>query len=178
MVMAVSGSGATSTEPRDDDNRYQRRDFWARRVFVVLLAAFLLAAAVGVFGVRTVEKTASGGGYDLTVRYASVTRSGLASVWSVEVRSDRGFDGPITLANDASYFDMFDENGLDPEPTASTQDDERLEWEFDPPDGDVFVVSFDARIEPAAQWGATGRTRLLVDDAEVVAVSYTTTVMP
>lgn len=54
----------------------------------------------------------------------------------------------MTLATTASYLELFDENGLDPEPASTTADGDRVIWEIDPPDAAVLSVSFDARIEP------------------------------
>jgi hypothetical protein len=147
-------------------------------VALACLFVFLGAGAVGVFGVRTRTVTATGGGYELTVTYAAVTRPGLATPWAVEVRRQGGFDGPVTIAASAAYLEMFDENGLDPDPSASTADPDFVEWEFDPPNGDTLAVSFDARLEPARQWGRSGTVKVLVDDAAVTTASFRTWVMP
>jgi hypothetical protein len=149
-----------------------------RRVSLICIFAFLIAGLAGAFGVRTREVTATGNGYELTVTFATVTRPGLATPWSVDVQRPGGFDGPITIAATSDYLDMFDENGLDPDPSASTADPEFVVWEFDPPMGDTLSVSFDARIEPAQQWGRSGTVKVLADDAEVVQASFRTWVMP
>ena len=101
------------TPPDDDDVGYQRREPWVRRVFVVLLAAFVLAAALGVPGVGRRWSRLLGMGYELTVHYRRVTRPGLATPWSVEVRSLDGaeFDGPVVIETTADYFGLFDETG-------------------------------------------------------------------
>jgi hypothetical protein len=50
-------------------------------------------------------------------------------------------------------------------------------WEFDPPPGETFRLSFDARIEPSVQWGLEATTE--VEHAgEVASVTYRTWVMP
>jgi len=174
----TDGAG-TSTAPAPNDDRAVRRSRASRRVFIVALVAFLAVGALGGYGVRTRSTRSSGGGYDLEVRYASVTRPGLASPWSVEIRRAGGFDGPVRLATTARYFDSFDENGLSPDPTASTTDGERIIWEFEPPPGDMLVVSFDARIEPAVQlsW-VTATTSVLDGDTAVASVRYRTVVLP
>lgn len=151
----------------------------ARRIVLALLFAILLAGIAGAFGVRTREATAIANGYELTVTYAAVTRPGLATPWSVDVRRPGGFlEGPITIAASGEYLDMFDENGLDPQPSASTADPEFVVWEFDPPMGDTLSVSFDARLEPAKQWGRSGTVKVLDGETELVEVSFRTWVMP
>lgn len=132
------------------------------------------------FGVRTAEVSDSGGGYELTVHYASVTRPGLATPWSAEVRRTGGFEDPVTIASTNAYFDLFDENGLDPDPSKVTSDGERIIWEFEAPEeGDTLAISFDARIEPGQQFArTTATTTVMQDGAPVASVRYRTFVMP
>jgi hypothetical protein len=167
-----------STVPGEEPVDRLRRSRTLRRVALACLFVFLAAGLAGAFGVRTREASASNNGYELTVTFATVTRPGLATPWSVDVRRSGGFDGPITIAASSDYLDMFDENGLDPEPSSSTADPEFVVWEFEPPAGDTLSVSFDARIEPAKQWGRSGVVKVLAEDAEVVQASFRTWVMP
>lgn len=150
-----------------------------RRGFIVALVLFLSAGVLGVFGVRTGTVAAAGGGYELRVRYATVARPGLAVPWEVTIRRPGGFDGPVTLATDDAYFDLFDENSFDPEPTSTLSDGRRLIWEFDPPpDSDTMTVSLDTRTGPNTQWGDSATTEILEGGRPVVAVTYRTRVMP
>ena len=172
--MPTSLPTAPPAETLDDERRSQ----WAHRIFVAALGLFVVLGAVGFFGVRSAETSTSAEGYRLTVTYAKVTRGGLATPWSVEVRKEGGFDGPVVLAVTSSYLEMFDENGLDPDPAAATSDDEFTIWEFDPPSGDTLSVSLDARIEPAVQSGRGGVLQVRDGDRVVAAVSFSTRVMP
>jgi hypothetical protein len=172
------------TEPRPTDIRRQARSRLARRVFAVALGLFLALGALGVYGVRTRTVSAAGGGYELSVRYASVSRPGLATPWSLEVRRPGGFPDGVTVAVKSSYFDVFDENGLDPAPVEETSDGERTFWTFGPSAGDTISVSFDARIEPGVQvTRAKGRAEVLAaapgpEAATAVRVEFGTWVMP
>jgi hypothetical protein len=150
----------------------------SRRIFIALLFIFLALGLAGVLGVRTGTVSATGGGYEIEVEFARVTRPGLATPWSTTVRHPGGFDGPITIAVSSEYFDMFDENGLDPDPDGATADGEFVYWEFQPPAGDVFEVSFDARIEPARQWGREGVSRLMDGETVLAEARYRTWVLP
>jgi hypothetical protein len=107
-----------------------------------------------------------------------VSRAGLATPWSLEIRHPGGFDGPITVSTNSRYLDLLDENGFDPQPSKSTATADEIVWEFDPPDGDTIGISLDGRVEPGAQWGRTGETSVLVDGKPVVTVKYKTWVMP
>lgn len=166
------------TAPEESDLRRSRRARTARRVFMSLVAVVVLAGLSGWLGVRTATVTAAGGGYELTVTYANVSRPGLATPWSFEVRHPGGFDGPITISTTSSYLDMFDENGFDPEPSTMTATVEEVIWEFEPPPGDVLSVSLDARIEPGIQWGGSGETSILEDDEPVATARFTTWIAP
>jgi hypothetical protein len=171
---------STAPAPRSQASLVRARRL--RWLFAACLTAFLVIGLLGGYGVRHREVTAVGGGYELTVRFATVTRPGLASVWSVEVRRTDGaeLDGPVTIATNAAYFELFDENGLDPDPPSATTDGERLIWEVEPAEGATSVVlDFDARIEPAVQLTRKkGETSVLVDDEPVVGVTYHTNVLP
>ena len=173
--MARAGSSTLPDAPSPERLRLGRA---ARRVFIVLLFVFIGLGLAGVLGVRTGTVSATGGGYELEVTYARVTRPGLATPWSTTVRHPGGFEGPITIAVSSEYFDMFDENGLDPDPSGATADGEYVYWEFEPPDGDVLEVSFDARIEPARQWGRDGVSRLMDGNRVIAEARYKTWVLP
>jgi hypothetical protein len=170
-----------STLPPPPDLGAVKRGRFGRRVFTVALVTFLGLGLLGVYDLHLQEARATGGGYEVTVTYARVSRPGLATPWSVEIRRPGGFDDElVTLAVDATYFDAFDENGLDPDPVESFTDGERTIWRFQPPPGDVMDVSFDARIQPDVQMTRVkGRVSVLdPSDAPVVTVEFRTLVLP
>lgn len=181
---AEAARPSVPTEPEPTDIPRQVRARLARRIFVVALGLFLALGALGFYGVRTRTDSASAGGYEVSVHYASVSRPGLATPWSVEVSRPGGFPDGLTLAVMSSYFDAFDENGLDPAPVEETSDGERTFWRFGPSDADTIAVSFDARIEPGVQaTRVKGRVEVLdgppgPSSASVVALEFGTWVMP
>jgi hypothetical protein len=169
---------STSTLPTDSGLRYARIDRWVGVVIGVVLAAIVALALAGWFGVRTTTtSTRMSDGTEVEVHYAQITRPGLASPWALTVQRPGGFSGPITVRSTSDYFDLFDENGLDPDPAAATQDAEMVIWEFDPPPGDTFRLTFDARIEPGVQWGRPATTEVEIE-GEVATLTYRTWVMP
>jgi len=170
-----------STLPDPPQIRTVRRGRFGRRLFTIALVVFLGLGLLGLYGIRTGEVSASGGGYQLTVTYTKIIRPGLAGPWSVEIRHPGGFgDAPVTVAVTSSYFDAFDENGLDPDPAQSVSDGSRSIWKFDPPPGDVMAVSFDARIEPGVQLTRLKGEVAVLDEAgsDVVTARFRTLVMP
>jgi hypothetical protein len=172
------GQGGIPTAPEETDLAQSRRARALRRVFMALLAVFMLLGATGMLGVRSRTVSARGGGYELTVTYGQVSRPGLATPFGFEVRRPGGFDGPVTVSSDTAYLSMFDENGFDPQPTSVTATAEVIIWEFEPPPGDVLSVSFDARIEPGVQWGKSGQTSVMEDGRPVATARYHTWIMP
>ncbi len=167
------------TAPETVDLAVFRRARFGRRLFALGLTVFLLLGALDVYGVRTAEASATAGGDQLTVRYARVSRGGLATPWSVQLRRAGGFDrDTVTLAADSGYFDIFDENGFDPEPLESRTDGDRIVWTFRAPVGDTLTVDFDARIEPAVQLERAEGTVWLVDGPLPLSVGFSTFVMP
>lgn len=166
------------TAPEDTDLFTARRARIFRRMFMALLVAFLAVGLTGFLGLKSRTTTVEGGGYELSVTYAQVSRGGLATPWSLEVHHPGGFGGPVTISTKTSYLDLFDENGFDPEPSKVTATADEVIWEFEPPDGDTLGVSLDARLEPAVHWGRTGETSVLVDGRKVATARYRTWVMP
>jgi hypothetical protein len=166
------------TAPEETRLLVSRRARKLRRIFMTLVAVFLLLGATGFLGVRTTQVGARGGGYELTVTYGQVSRPGLATPFGIEIRHPGGFDGPVTVSSRSSYLSMFDENGLDPDPSSVTATAEQVIWQFDPPPGEVLSVSLDARVEPGVQWGRSGETSVLEDGHPVVTARYHTWIMP
>ena len=170
---------AHSTIPEQPPLERARRARTGRRAFLAGLAVFLLAGVLGLLGVRTSSVQATGGAYDVEVHYARVTRPGLAVPWTVTVRRDGGFDGPLTVATTSSYFDLFDENAFEPEPESVTTDGEWVIWEFKTPEhSDTMEISLDTRTGPNVQWGADATTAVLEEGRPVVEVDYRTWVLP
>jgi hypothetical protein len=108
------------TAPEEPNLLHSRRARTLRRLFMTLLFAVLAVGATGGHGVHSRTTTVQGGGYQLTVTYGQITRPGLATPWSLEIRHPGGFDGPITVSTNTKYLDLFDENGFDPQPSKST----------------------------------------------------------
>lgn len=167
-----------STEPEEQSPTSLARTKVLRRLGTALLCLLLLAAALGFLGVKTATAVQEGGGYRIEVTYGKIVRPGLAVPWQLEISKPGGFDGPITVAVNSSYFEMFDENGFSPDPSSSTSTADQEIWEFDPPDGETLLVSLDARIEPGVQWGKVGKASVLVEGVPAVTVSFKTWVVP
>jgi hypothetical protein len=171
-------SATTSTDPEELPFDEVRRARLVRRLVIGLLVAFLAAGAFELFGARTDQATAEASGYRLTVTYPSITRPGLPIRWEFEVDHAGGFDGPIRLATTFDYIHLFDISNLEPDATSATATSDDLIYVFDPPSGDSFRVAMDGNTEPGFHELPEATTTLFVDDEPVVAVTYSTKVMP
>ena len=167
---------STLTDLRTVDQNTRGRAI--RRGTVAFLAIIVLLGGVGAFGVRTTSVRTVAGGYELSVTYAAVSRAGLDTPWTVRVHRAGGFPGPIVLATTSDYFELFETQGLTPEPDSETTGERYTYQTFSPPPGDTLVVTFDAYIQPASQHGRPASTALLVEGREVARVDYRTRLAP
>lgn len=151
----------------------------SRRALLVLLAVLVLLGGTTLLGVRTDTKTVSDDEWGMTLTYPRTARGGLDTVWRVELTRSDGFNGPITLAVTARYFDIFETQGFNPEPASTTSDASLLYFEFDPPtQGDTFAVDYDAYIQPSSQLGRRGEVHLMEGDRSRLSIAYRTWLLP
>jgi len=180
----VPGDAARSsipTEPAPTELGRQRRARMARRGFVTVLVAFLALGALGFVGVRTRTASASGGGYELSLHYATIARPGLDVPWTLTVRHPGGFPDGVTVLVTSEYLDKLDQNGASPAPAAETTDGERTIWRFGPPPGDVLTISLDAQIQSGVQFTRVkGRVEVVAGSsrAATTGLDFSTLVMP
>lgn len=180
MFMAGSQREDTSAIPPDDSgtNGYETA---LRVAAVCLITVIVVAGLVGLLGVRTSVATAVGDGISVSVGHASITRAGLATPLSILVESVDGspLPGTLTTRVGADYMELFDENGIDPEPTSTFRNRQWTWWTFEVPDGaPELEISFDARLEPAVQWGRSSTAAVEVGGVEVASVDFSTWVLP
>ena len=145
------------------------------------MVVVLLLAATSLLGVRTGTVTAESEGYSIEVLRTQISRPGLATPFGVVISTIDGSDLPenITLRLDTSYLSIFDFNGLEPTPSASFSTDRWTWWSFDvPSDQSSLRIGLDARLEPSVQWARSGSATLEIDGTSLVAVDFTTWVIP
>lgn len=151
---------------------------WSRRGFLIVLALFVIAGLLGFLGVRTSTARTEMAGWSLTVEHATTARTGLDVPWQVTVNHPGGFGQELTLAVTGDYFEIFESQGFDPEPSDETRDGHTLYLTFQAPPGDTFVVAYDAYVQPSAQAGRDGTVAVMVDGEPVAATDFRTRLLP
>jgi len=149
-----------------------------RRTGIGILAAFVLAGAVGLFGIRTRTVSAAAGGYDISVQYPATDRPGQPIHWVVTVRHPGGFGGPVDISVTQSYLDILDMNDIEPSPSGSVTSGDSVVWTFDKPEGETLRVSIDALVQLNTHFGAENTVAVLDHAVPVVQVHYRTWVAP
>ena len=172
--MEIPGSTIDQVESRSPNER----SVWARRAFLAGLLVFVLAGLAGFLGVRTDVVTDAQQDYEVSLRHASLARAGFDVPWQVTVRHPGGFGQDLELAVTGDYFDIYETQGFAPEPSESTRDGDTLYLTFDAPEGDTFVLSYDAYIQPSSQIGRDGALSVVVDGAWVATVEFRTRLLP
>lgn len=174
-VMTVSASTIEGLERQPAG----RAAAWWRRAMLLAMVAAIAAGLLGLLGVHTSTRSATAGGYHLSLQYPATARAGLDTSWQVRVEHPGGFGKTLTLAVTGAYFRMFETQGFEPDPSKSTRDGKTLYLTFDPPpDSDTFVVDFDGYIQPASQQGGTARLAVIEKDRPVVWLDYRTRLLP
>ena len=149
-----------------------------RRIVLAVLTLIVLAGVTGFLGVRTGTVTANGDGYAMQLEYAQIARAGLDVPFDVTLKHEGGFDGDIVLAMTADYFDIFEHQGVSPEPDSESSEGPMVYMTFTAPQGNEFRMGYDIYIQGSSQVGASGEVWLSVDDKPLLLVSFTTVLLP
>lgn len=167
------------TIPPDTTEHNSRVDMGFQVALYVIVAALVLASATGWIGVRTGVAAAQAEGYTLEVRHGRVTRSGLPTPLVVSVSRPRGLPEHLDIRIETEYLKLFDLHGIWPVPASTYAAGGITTWSFDVPRGsDEITITYDGRIEPAAQGPRTGMITLVVDGRVVASVTFRTWVVP
>jgi len=144
------------------------------------MALVVLVGAAGFLGVKARTVSASGSGYTMTLTYPQLARPGLDIPWRLTLRHPGGFSGDITVAVSNRYWDIFEFQGMHPQPSDETATSKFVYMTFAPPPrgADTFSVSLDTYVQPASQLGRHATTAVFVGGQKVTQVSYTTWLVP
>lgn len=149
-----------------------------RRIALAALTLIIVSAGVGFLGVKSGTVTASGDGYEMELEYATIARAGLDVPFDVTLTHAGGFDSDIVLALTADYFDIFEHQGVSPEPDSESSEGQMVYLTFPAPRGDEFRMGYDIYIQGSSQVGASGEVWLVVDDEPLLRLPFTTALVP
>jgi len=163
---------------RDIKDRVNSRAVWGRRAGIALLLVIVIVAATGALGVHARTVTTRSNGYTLSVTYPQSARAGLDVPWRATVHHEGGFSDDVTIAVSSNYFRMFETQGFYPDADSESNDGKFVYFTFDKPDGDTFVLEYDAYIQPGSQIGKSATVKVSVGDQEVASTSLRTWLVP
>ena len=155
------------------------RKTWGRRAAIAVLLLIVAVGATGWLGVHRAAMSASGSGYTMSLEYPQVARAGWDVPWTVTVTAPDRFQDQVTIAVTSDWFDLFESQGLSPQPREEYSDGTMSYFVLDtPPDGDTLTFDFDTYVQPTAQLGASADVWLIVDGERVANLHYRTWLMP
>jgi hypothetical protein len=170
----IPGSTLEGLESSDEG----RVAVWFRRGFLTLLFLVIVGALFGLLGVHTTTSSASEGPWSVSVEHAGIARPGLDVPFDVTITHQGGFDSDVVLAVTADYFDIFESQGVDPEPSDETEDGSTLYLTFNKPPGDTLTVSYDIYVQPASQIGRSGSLSVVDGGRRMATVDFKTFLIP
>lgn len=167
-----------STTPTDPSPGWDRFDRGLRAIAVAVVFGVVVAAALGVGGLTTASRSARSGDLAATVHFASVSRPGIATPLRIDVSTIDGSDlGAVTVRVPRRYLDLFDENGLAPEPTGIEADAHVESWVYEDVRTSVLSIDFDARLQPNAH-RSSDASIVVSRGSDSVSILIGTRVMP
>lgn len=176
---SAADDGDDSTLAGIGDEQRAAHGLWIRRATVAVLALIIAAAGSGFLGVMSATESVHDDGYQLTVTYARIARTGLDVPLTIRVQAPHAITNDVVIGISADYFRMYESQGFFPEPSDVTSDADTVYLTFSPPPaGDVLVVDYDAYIQPAAQRGKSASIRVQVDGTWRVSAVVRTALIP
>lgn len=156
-----------------------RRGVVGRRIALSLMALAVVVGATGFLGIKAHTIHASGNGYTMSLTYPRVARAGLDIPWRLTVHAPpSGFPKQLTIAVSNRYWDIFEFQGLHPEPTDESATPKFVYLTYTPPDSDTMSVSLDTYVQPAAQVGREATVQVVSDGKVMTQLHYKTWVVP
>jgi hypothetical protein len=133
------------------------------------------AAGLDVFGPRTGDTTARGGGFTVGLEYPAIARSGEPAPLVLSISSEQ-FGDSVMVRFCASFFEHLDFQAWYPSPSGESSETDWIVYEFDPPpNGQTLRVALDARVAPGQLGGRDACEVSVLDQGEPVATATWTT---
>ena len=121
-------AGTFDTLPREQPGI--TRALWVRRIWLLLFAAFALAALLNVFGQQPTESSASSPAARMTLSAPEVVRGGLLFQARLEIRADQTIQEP-RLVLDEGWFEGMQFNSMEPAASSESPRDGKVVFSYD-----------------------------------------------
>lgn len=153
----------------NENLKFQRRDWAVQRIGWAVMAVFVIAALLGLFGgTGSLRGEAKGGSGDaaVSVSYERYLRFMKPTTLEIQVGEEAGKNGKISVWVDRRYLDGLQIQQITPQPSSAKSGAERLTYVFEVDDPDkATTVSFD--LLPQQKFGVL-KGRVGVGDGEPV----------
>ncbi|MFD1824790.1 MULTISPECIES: hypothetical protein [Mumia] len=152
---------------------------WTTRITLVVLCAVVVAGAAGLFGVRNLTATTEEDGWTLSVDYPRLARAGLDTPLSITVSNPDGVGEEVVLAISQEYLEIFEHQGIFPDPSDSSTDGKLLYLTVAAAPGATEVrIDFDVYIQPSSQQGEQATVSVVDDGRRIASTRIRTSLVP
>ncbi|MDX6481536.1 MAG: hypothetical protein QOG85_2046 [Gaiellaceae bacterium] len=163
---------------RHRDLEGRRRDIYWRRAAVGLLAAFLLAGLLNLFGQKPGDTTVTAGGVSLQLHAPSALRGGLLYEASFTVRTQRKLTTP-TLVLSRGWPIANTINTLEPSPATESSHDGEISLGLGPlKAGSTYTLYGEFQVNPTSFGSYSGDISLYDGDTRLLHMDRTMVVYP
>jgi hypothetical protein len=155
----MEGDGHQAGLDRDRQGRSRQPNPWARRIGLLVLLAFVIAALLNAFGQRATTSSASGPAASLRLNAPDRVRGGLLFEARFDVHAFREIRQPLLIL-DPGWLDGLTQNTSEPQASQERSDNGRIVLQYDPlPAGRKLTVWLHYQVNPTH----VGKTQQGVD---------------
>jgi hypothetical protein len=163
---------------RDRDLEGRRHEIWIRRSIIALLAAFIVAALLNVFGQRPTTATATSPAASLQLYAPTALRGGL--LWSARfiVTAHRALKKAILVLS-PSWAESMSINTIEPSPVDEASDNGKLVFTLGPIGaGKSHVLFMQFQVNPTNVSRAARTVELFDGNTRLASIHQTVTIYP
>jgi hypothetical protein len=159
--------------PRHRDLEGRDLGQWLRRGFLALLLVFVVAALLDVFGQGSTTTEASGPAATLGLTAPASVRGGLLYQARFRIHANQPIGAPV-LQLDRGWYEQTTVNTVEPEPAATTSDDDHVKLRFPPlARGRTLVVYINFQANPTNVGSHDADVTLLDADRPIATIDRT-----
>lgn len=159
--------------PRHRDFEGRELGQWLRRGWLLLLLAFVVAALFNLFGQAATTSEAEGAAATLTVTAPEAVRGGIYYQARFTIHAREALGAPV-LQLDRGWYEGTTVNTVEPEPAATTSDENHVELRFPPlAPGRTLVVYINLQANPTNVGSHDADVSLLDADRPIATVDRT-----